>query len=160
MQRQGSVLAALPNCIICYEAFPDWNALSALACGHIFHYKCIADWAEQCEEKGNSSTCPSCLTRFEMSEARGIVRRLFFTFEDESEVARRTRELSELQFKLTLTETMLKSANEQLEIVQKREAETRRAKEDRKKHKEKVLRERLEEWKKNREDDDHHKYAE
>jgi len=61
------------------------------------------------------------MTRFEMSAARGIVPRLFFSFEDEAEVTRRTRELSELQltnynYKLQLahTETKLKSANEQL----------------------------------------------
>ena len=132
-------MAALPNCIICLSAFPDWNALSALACGHVFHYTCIADWGRQCEEKGNPSSCPSCMTRFETSDARGIVRRLYFTFEDETEVARRTRELSELQFKLTLTETMLKSANEQLELVTKRETEMREAQDEKRKQKEKFL---------------------
>merc|ERR1712212_1178617 len=79
--HSGVVMSSLPNCIICYEEFPDQSALSALPCGHIFHYTCIADWSEQCEEMGSSRTCPSCMTRFEMSAARGI-----FSFEDEAEV--------------------------------------------------------------------------
>jgi hypothetical protein len=44
-------------------------------------------------EAGNPALCPSCKTRFEISPARGIVKRLYFTFEDEDEVAKKTRSI-------------------------------------------------------------------
>jgi hypothetical protein len=43
-------MSSMPNCIICYDSFYDWSLLSALACGHTFHYTCITGWGRQCME--------------------------------------------------------------------------------------------------------------
>ena len=42
------------HCSICQESFRDGSYMSALLCGHVFHYECIQSWFN------NKSNCPHC----------------------------------------------------------------------------------------------------
>lgn len=45
------------SCSICYDNILPDNALSHLACGHIFHKDCLAEWLKR------SKSCPECRKR-------------------------------------------------------------------------------------------------
>ncbi|CAJ0609092.1 unnamed protein product [Cylicocyclus nassatus] len=61
------------KCVICTQRFLTHN-ISALHCGHIFHYDCIMQWL-RC-----SLTCPTCRAFCDTSQ---IVNHLFFDDPDE-----------------------------------------------------------------------------
>lgn len=127
---------AYPNCSICFDIFEELADISACACGHTFHYNCIVDWAKKCQAEGQPSLCPTCKKRFETNPARGIVKKLFFTFDataarqskvddeallqQQNEIAEsllfeaesRDAEIDVLRRKLELTETLLKSCRQ------------------------------------------------
>jgi len=41
-------------CAICQEDFEEFDGITKLECGHIYHYECVKDWMD---DKG---TCPCC----------------------------------------------------------------------------------------------------
>lgn len=74
-------MPTFPNCPICIESFDDLSNIAACACGHTFHYGCIVGWAKRCQKENQPCLCPSCKTRFETNPARGVVKKLYFTFD-------------------------------------------------------------------------------
>lgn len=56
------------KCVICTLVF-TLNSVSALQCGHTFHYECINRWIE------NSRTCPICRVR---TAPNNVIRHLYF----------------------------------------------------------------------------------
>ncbi|VDL83124.1 unnamed protein product, partial [Nippostrongylus brasiliensis] len=62
------------RCVICTSMFSS-NNISALPCGHTFHFACISKWVER------SKTCPICRVR---TEGRSIVKHLFFDSADDT----------------------------------------------------------------------------
>ena len=78
--RRAVIMLELPNCPICMESFDGLADIAALACGHTFHYDCIVGWTEKRQNEDQPSLCPTCKTRYEINAARGIIRKLYFTF--------------------------------------------------------------------------------
>uniref|UniRef100_W6NE64 Zinc finger domain containing protein n=1 Tax=Haemonchus contortus TaxID=6289 RepID=W6NE64_HAECO len=61
------------RCVICTSVFTS-NSISALQCGHTFHFVCINKWVER------SKTCPICRVR---TAERNIVKQLYFDSAEE-----------------------------------------------------------------------------
>ena len=124
-------MSSFPMCSICLGTFEELANISAIACGHTFHNHCIVGWAKNCQTQRDPLLCPTCKTRFETNAARGIVKKLYFTFDAASrdtsldekklkqqieisevllcEAESRDAENAALRRKLELTETLLKS---------------------------------------------------
>ncbi|RXG72017.1 E3 ubiquitin-protein ligase TRAIP [Armadillidium vulgare] len=45
------------GCIICSDAFLNFNDVASVSCGHTFHSHCLSQWLE------NSKSCPTCRQR-------------------------------------------------------------------------------------------------
>ena len=97
-----------PNCPICFDSFVDLTDISACACGHTFHYDCIVNWGKKCQEEAQPSLCPSCKTRFEINSPRGIIKKLYFSFDlnrsKEQKDLRKRCEQAEASFTLQAAE--------------------------------------------------------
>ena len=66
----------ISNCSICLGDLLIKEELSALSCGHIYHYKCISTWLE------NKKECPKC--RFKL-KANNYIKKLYFDNNPEME---------------------------------------------------------------------------
>ncbi|XP_014663180.1 PREDICTED: E3 ubiquitin-protein ligase TRAIP-like isoform X2 [Priapulus caudatus] len=56
-------------CQICTEHFDATKQISAVSCGHTFHFHCVSQWLKE------SSTCPTCRAR---CTTRQLIQRLYF----------------------------------------------------------------------------------
>ncbi|VDK50552.1 unnamed protein product [Anisakis simplex] len=65
-------------CPICFEPLEPSN-ISALRCGHTFHYQCILQWLQSHDQ--NPSNCPECR---QPTTEDSIIKQLFFCTEKES----------------------------------------------------------------------------
>ena len=84
---------SLPSCIICYDALDGSEDISALHCGHVFHYRCIDGWGKSCLRQGRKkSSCPSCKRKVDWFPAQGTVFKLYLEF-DASAANRRVKDL-------------------------------------------------------------------
>ena len=87
---------SLPNCPICFDQFDELENISACACGHTFHHDCILEWAQKSQAQGKPALCPTCKKRFETNAARGVIRKLYFTFDQNSRPPPKTNNDSKL----------------------------------------------------------------
>ena len=81
-----------PSCIICYDDLDGSEDISALHCGHVFHYRCIKDWGKSCGSR-RSAYCPTCKRKIEWLAPRGTVFKLYLEFDVGMTKSKRVEEL-------------------------------------------------------------------
>ena len=116
-----------PNCSICISSSDDFTAFAACPCGHAFHYACILEWVESCRSQYRSPACPTCNADFDDVPAKGIVKKLFFSFDgDESAESRPKAPTIMVQMPKSVYQTILKFNSEKARLsslVAERDAE-------------------------------------
>ncbi|VDM39810.1 unnamed protein product [Toxocara canis] len=73
------------RCPICLSLFSA-NHISALPCGHTFHYECVRQWVK------TSRTCPECRAK---TSSHSIVKQLYFHTDDPTQAGDASQLLSE-----------------------------------------------------------------
>lgn len=83
-------MSSLGSCAICCCSFrPD--KISALPCGHTFHYDCVLQWVK------TSKTCPSCRVR---CLERSVIKTLFFDTDRNATISEGEDELDSVKKQL------------------------------------------------------------
>ena len=98
---------ALPGCTICFEDFDESNQVSALDCGHIYHFSCIRNWLRECSSRRKTAGCPSCKKRINWFPAKGTAFKVFFHFSESDEMKKAEKEVADLKFELARQESLL-----------------------------------------------------
>ena len=95
---------ASPGCTICLDEFDDSNQVSALDCGHIYHFTCIKKWLRECTGKNQLAGCPTCNKTIHWFPAHGTAFKVFFHFFDENNEIKTRKQVADLEFQLASQE--------------------------------------------------------
>jgi len=119
-------------CSICIESSEHLSRFALCPCGHAFHYKCIIEWAESRNSQEQSPTCPTCNADFEDVPAKGIVKKLFFSFDGDASgkvqpvapQSRKRKTNARLTAELAERDAQIDSLRSELDVVKEQQRQT------------------------------------